>query len=246
MPARIARFAPAARFIATGGGRRYLAPLRGRLALGAVLLSACAGSSAAPAQSADPALAAAARQTTSPDRRLQVTFDWNMSDRDARFSGRGVLRLDRAMQARVDLFGPRGETLAAAVLDAQGRMRVVPSMAESLLPPPAFLWAALGVFQAPAVPLTTTRVDGGRTTLQYAGDGARWQFILQDGRLRSTEWTQGAGRRTVTLTGSSRLGLPAEALFRDWAEFRELKLEVSEVEEVTSFDADVWTLPGER
>jgi hypothetical protein len=170
-----------------------------------------------------------------------------MTDREFRLSGRGVLRLDSAARARVDLFGPRGETLAAAIVEGEDRMRVVPSGAERLLPPAALMWSALGVFRPPVdAPLVATAVDGGTTQLEYARDATRWRFRFESDTLRHVEWTASGGRRTVELSGSSGFGLPAAGTFRDWTEFRELTLRATKVEETSGFDADVWILPGER
>lgn len=183
---------------------------------------------------------------TTPSRTAQVMFDWNMTDRDARFSGRGVLRIESGYRARVDLFGPRGETLAAAIVE-DGAMRVAPEAAEAMLPPAALLWASLGVFRRPSdAPLTGTRVTDDGISLEYSRDATQWRFRFEDDRLRSTEWTDGSGRRTVELTGAAGADFPGQAVFRDWTEFRELTLRVTEVEERAAFEPDVWILPGER
>jgi hypothetical protein len=209
----------------------------------AAVLTACA---AATPGAGPPDLDTAARlaAATTPDRRLHVVFDWDMRDRDARFNGRGVLRLDLQHRARVDLFGPRGETLSAAIVDGE-QMRVVPAGTDALLPPPALLWAALGVFRQPMdAPLTGTSHADGRWVLEYGRDDVRWRFRFEEDRLRSTEWTARGGRRTVELSGAAAFGLPAVAAFRDWTEFRELTLRVTDVEERTEFAPDVWILPG--
>ena len=194
----------------------------------------------------DPQVEQRLESATAPAVRAQVMFDWNMTDRDARFSGRGVLRIDSGYRARVDLFGPRGETLAAAIV-VDGGMRVAPQAAEAMLPPAALLWASLGVFRPPVdAPLTGTSVSDDGISLRYSRDRTQWQFGFENERLRSTEWTDGEGRRTVELTGSAGHGLPVQAVFRDWTEFRELTLRVTEVEERAAFEPDVWILPGER
>jgi hypothetical protein len=222
---------------------------RAALLLLAVLAGACAtapngggGAAGLP----DPAEEARLVAATRPAHRLHVLFDWNMTDRDARLSGRGVLRLDGDRRGRVDLFDPRGITLAAAIVDGPA-MRVVPLGADALLPPPALLWAALGAFRVPAeAPLTGTSVADDRTLLDYAGDGVRWRFRFEGDMLRHAEWTAPGGRRTVELSGTSGFGLPAETSFRDWTQFRQLTLRVTEVEETRGFEPDVWILPGER
>lgn len=235
--------------VAGAGGRAYLRWLRLVAVLSAVsaaaVLGACTtlpGNGGGPP---DPAAAQAAEEATRPAQRLHVIFSWDLRDRDARFNGQGVLRLDRGYRGRVDLFGPRGETLSAAIIEGE-QMRVVPAGSEALLPPPALLWSTLGVFRPPLdAPLTgTTRADG-RMTLDYVRDDARWRFRFEDDLLRGTEWTARGGRRTVELTGTASFGLPAQAAFRDWTEFRELTLRVTNVEESPAFTADVWILPGQ-
>jgi hypothetical protein len=212
----------------------------------AALVAACTPRVAATG-AADPALAARLDAATEPTRRLHVVFEWNMRDREFRLNGRGVLRLDSAARARVDLFGPRGETLAAAIVEGDGRMRVVPPAAERLLPPATLLWSALGVFRPPIdAPLVATSVDGGTTQLDYARDASRWRFRFEHDTLRHVEWTAAGGRRTVELSGSSGFGLPAAGTFRDWTEFRELTMRATQVEPTPGFEPDVWILPGER
>ena len=218
------------------------------LYLSALILAAgCASAPGpSPTAAADPALEARLQDATRPQSRLHVVFDWSITDRDARFNGQGVLRLDTTYRGRVDLFGPRGETLAAAIVENDA-MRVVPAQATALLPPPALLWSLLGAFRPPVgTPFTGSSDTGGATMLHYAQGSARWSFRFEGGALRSTEWTDGTGRRTVTLSGASSAGLPAETTFRDWSEFRELTLRVTTVEEKTAFEPDVWILPGER
>jgi hypothetical protein len=223
------------------GARVYLSAL-----LTVLAVSACASAPPPGSGAPDPELAARLQEATRPRTRAHVVFDWSLTARDASFSGTGVLRLDAGYRARVDLFGPRGETYAAAIIEDDG-MRMVPQQAAGLLPPPALLWSVLGAFRVPSdAALAGSTVDGNGTTLEYARDRIRWSFRFEGSTLRSTEWTDGDGRRTVTLTGASQLGFPAATTFRDWTEFRELTLRVTHVEEKTAFEPDVWILPGER
>src|SRR5688500_8464751 len=210
-------------------------------------LAACTPSATATGGTADAALATRLQQVTAPTRRLHVVFEWNMTDREFRVGGRGVLRLDSAARARVDLFGPRGETLAAAIVEGADRMRIKPEAAERLLPPATLLWSALGVFHPPPdAPLVATSVQGKTTNLEYARDATRWRFRFENDTLRHVEWTATGGRRTVELTGSSGFGVPAAGSFRDWTEFRELTMRATQVEQTNGFEPDVRMLPGER
>lgn len=214
------------------------------LLLGLGALASCA-TTAREAGPPDPTVEARAEAATVPARRLHILFDWNLTDRDARFNGRGVVRVDHGYRVRVDLFGPRGETLAAAIVEDE-HMRIVPPGADRLLPPPAMLWSTLGVFRRPTDAALVSTTDGpSGSRLGYARDGARWTFDFEDDALRSTEWHSGGARRTVVLSGQSGLGLPLQAVFRDWSEFRELTLRVTDVEEQRGFEPGVWILPGD-
>lgn len=229
------------------GGRVYVRVLRlvAMVGLAAAALSACVGTGARDMGEPDPDAEARAVSATAPTQRLHVIFSWEVRDREARFNGQGVLRLDSGYRARVDLFGPRGETYAAAIVENE-TMRVVPAGADAMLPPPALLWSALGVFRPPVdAPLTGTAHTDDGVRLTYQRDGVTWLFGFTDEALRSTEWTARDGRRTVQLSGDAGHGLPGQAAFRDWTEFRELTLRVTDVEERPSFDADVWILPGQ-
>jgi hypothetical protein len=221
--------------------RSYVPRLRDLrwLALG-LALSACApGATVEDGAAVDPGLVERAVAGTAPARLLHVTFDWSMQDRDARFSGKGVVRIAPPYRGRLDLFGPRGETYIAAVLE-EDQLRMPPA-ALSLLPPPAFLWASLGVFRRPADSLTVARTTGQGMELGFAGARERWHFAFAGDRLRSVEWHgPDGGRRTVELQGEGAHGLPQRGTFRDWQEFRELTLTLTSVEEVNAFPADIW------
>jgi hypothetical protein len=177
---------------------------------------------------------------------LHVTFAWNLQDRDARFSGQGVVRSEPPARARLDLFGPRGEGYLTAVLEDE-ELRIPGGVAASMLPPPAFLWASLGVFREPRhARLELARRDGNGVELGYTGGDERWRFRFDGQRLRHVEW-QGpdGGKRTVELTGDAAHGLSARAVYRDWPAFRELTLSLDGVEQVDAFPTDIWSLSGQ-
>jgi hypothetical protein len=208
-------------------------------------ITACTPARSAPAASPaalDPALVDSAERATAPQRPQHVTFDWALSDRDARFSGKGVVRLAPPYRARLDLFGPRGEAYVIAVLDGR-ELRLAPAGASELLPPPAFLWASLGVFRRPEQPLSAVRRTDGGVELAFAGTPDRWRFQLGNEGLRQVEW-QGpdGGRRTVELTGRASAALPQRGAYRDWIAFRELTLTVTGIEDVDGFSEDIWIL----
>jgi hypothetical protein len=227
--------------------RRFRRFLTGALvALGAPALAASCAARAGggtPLGPAVPAYEADAVARTAPKRSLHILFSWSLQESEARFSGRGATRLDAPTRARLDLFGPRGEAyLRAALVDMD--LRLPQGAADAPLPPPELLWAVLGVFRPPVgAQLVGSARDGTTTRLEYQRDKQRWSFHLEDGVLRSAEWTGGGqGRRTIEIKGYADLGLPREAVYRDWLAFRELRLTLDEANETEGFPADIFTI----
>jgi len=209
---------------------------------GLVALAACA-SAGVPAGPPDAAVEQAMRRATTPPGPLRIVFDWRARERDGRFNGRGVARLEPPDRARLDLFGPRGEGLLSAAV--VGRRVHLPPLDQTLdLPPPAMLWGTLGVVAPPPeARLVGTGQTDGRTRLTYAvGDGRLW-YDLEDGRLRGVRW-EGPGRRlSVTLEGAAGHGAPARAVFRDHEAYVELVLDVEQVDDVDPYPDEIW-YPG--
>jgi len=218
-----------------------------RRAIRAILLAsvpACAsGGPPPPARSVDPAVAERVIATTAVERPVEVEFSWTLQEREARFTGDGLGRIAPPHHARIDLFGPRGEAyIAAALVDLD--LRLPEGIGDVPLPPPALFWTVLGVLRPPPdAELVASSGTGADPELEYARTGEVWRFRFRDGRLRSAEWTgQADGRRTVEIQGDATHGLPAQATYRDWPAFRELRLTVRRVLEVDAFPAAIWSL----
>lgn len=215
----------------------------GSLVLVAVT-AACAGRGVP--ETADPVLAEAAVRETAPDRPLRAVFGWRALDGQARFSGEGAARIEPPYRARLDLFGPRGEGyLTAALIDRELRL---PGEPEVALPPPAMLWALLGVVRPPAdAVLEGTRVTGDgeaeERELYFAVDGSRLRYVLAGGRLHTAEWTGGGRRMIIELAASADGPLPRTAAYRDWSRNTELHIGLEAVEEVEPYPPEIWT-PG--
>lgn len=204
--------------------------------------TACAGTGPIASGPVVQSYEAEAIAETTLDRPLHVLFSWRLEERGGRFNGQGATRFEPPRRARLDLFGPRGEAyMMAALVDMELRL---PAGADATpLPPPALLWAALGVLRPPpGARLTGTAREGETTRLDYARDDERWTFRLEGGRLRWAEWVRSDGRRTVELEGDAAHGLPGQAVYRDWPAFRELRLTVDEVNETDGFDDEIWTV----
>ncbi|MGH7469988.1 MAG: hypothetical protein ACRENP_18720 [Longimicrobiales bacterium] len=211
-----------------------------------MLLASCAARPQSPSGEADPAAEARAVQSTQLRAPLRLIFAWSLQDRDARFAGEGVTRLEPPYRARLDLFGPRGEGyLSAALVDFD--LRLPPGTTSEVLPPPALFWTVLGVFRAPqSARLVSTRGDSTTSELVYRAGNQTWTFSLVNGRLQRAEW-QGPeqGRQTVEIKEFGERDLPARVVYRDWRAFRELSLTLTRVYDAESFPPEIWT-PGAR
>lgn len=192
---------------------------------------------------ADPTLAAGVVERTAPDRALQVIFDWRVLDGEARFQGSGSARIEPPYRARLDLFGPQGEGYLSAALVGQG-LRLPAGAEDGPLPPPALMWAVLGVVAPPdSAELAGTRVESDVTELHYRVGETRLVYELRGSALRLVDWEGPRRRMVVELSEETERGLPREATYRDWSGYTELMLKLERVDEVESFPPDIWT-PG--
>jgi len=204
-----------------------------------------AGSGAAAAASPD-SIAEALRRATLPSSPRQMQFGWSLDEAGSRFNGRGVARFAAPDRFRLDLFGPRGETVLAAAL-VNETPRIPAAVAERFkLPSPALLWAAVGVVRPPSsARLAAATDEGGRVTLRYdlGGDGTL-EYRAQGGRLQSVRRLRGGGvQESVDLERAADGSLKA-ARYRDQAAYRSLNLTLESSTDVASFADDVWSPPG--
>lgn len=176
----------------------------------------------------------------------RLVFDWSLSEPDLRAKGRGVARVEPPYRARLDLFTDNGETVIRAAL-VDGELRLPAGSRAELVPPPALFWGVLGVFRpgTGATLLGGERTDGG-VRLSYrleGGDGLR--IDLRGGELTDlARLDRGHVVETVELQGGRQRGFPLEARYRHLADFRELILELTEVETVEPFPPDIWSPQG--
>jgi hypothetical protein len=203
-----------------------------------------AGSAAA--QPSPDSIADALRRATVPSSPKQVRFSWAMDEAGSRFNGAGVARYEAPSRFRLDLFGPRGETvLAAALVDETPR--IPPAVAERFkLPSTALLWAAVGVVRPPAgARLVSATDEGGKVTLRYdLGADGTLEYRAQGGRLQSVRRSKGGGvQESVDLDRAADGALHA-ARYRDWPAYRNLNLTLESSTDAASFPQDTWSPPG--
>lgn len=191
-------------------------------------------------------ISTSARVTSQLDQPARILFEWSMTERDGRFNGRGVARIEPPYRARLDLFLPGGETVARAAL-VDDDLRQPADVPEGMIPPPHLLWGVLGVFRPGAgAALLGAEEDGsGGVVLRYGyGEGREIRYRLRGRWLQEAELLEGGRafhRVTLELDPGSRY--PEEAVYRDLAGFRELRIRRESVTHVEPYPPDIWN-PG--
>ncbi len=191
-------------------------------------------------------LAQNALLATMPGSPVQITFEFRLREADLRFAGQGVARVEPPYKVRIDLFSGQGETLFKAALVGSD-LRVPPGVPLDLAPPPALLWAALGVFRPDAgLQMAEGRDRGdGTIALAYEGDnGQDLRFRLaNDLLLRAEIREDGHLIEEVDLELDESSQRVVETVYRNRALFVELTFTLKSEENVESFPPDIW-YPG--
>ena len=221
-----------------------------RTALGLSLLTGCGGAASGPSvpipQTDALGVAQRALEVTRPETPIRILFDWRVKEADLRFNGRGLARVEPPYRVRLDLFTSGGETLFQAAL-VEGILRIPPWAPRELAPPPALLWAALGIFRPdPDLGLLRGREEGeGGVTLRYGGDDdVELRFRLEGGSLTRAElYREGHLAEEVDLSLDTSTGAVLETVYRNHALFLELTFSLESSENVTTFSPDIW-YPG--
>jgi hypothetical protein len=229
---------------------RLRLPMLPLLAL--VAASGCAATQLAePAGEAAPDPAGLAREVaaaTLPTSPLQVNFAWTLDEGGSRVDGRGVVRVEAPERARLDLFGPRGETyLMAALVGEEYRLPPGASAAVAL-PSPALLWSAVGVLEPPsgAELSSATTTDTGADLRYRTPSGEIFAYTFtrdasDDYRLATLERAGGQGVIESVRLERGPDGALSRTRYRNWSEYRDLTLDVQEIRENSSFPPDIWS-----
>lgn len=187
-----------------------------------------------------------AGERTRPTRPTRLDFRWRAREPDFRDSGFGVARVEPPYRARLDLFLDNGETAAIAAL-VDDELRIPESLPTELVPPAPLLWAALGVFHpGGTAEMLQGTIDRSTMEVEYGlPAGRQVRFRLRDGALVDAELRErGSAVQRVFVSGSGGAAFPAEATYRNLADYRELELTLESVEHVDAFPQDIWTPRG--
>ena len=171
-----------------------------------------------------------------PPHHQRVVFRWRIRESELEVRGDGAARIAPPDSARLDLFVAGGLGSGAAwVVGNEIRLGPAPEALRRALPPPVFLWAALGRFDLPAGRDTVVvRTDS--TLLVEIGPSPRWRAELRGGRIVRLERVD--GEKLV-----DRLERRADGalVYLHAPTRRQLTLDVQRTDSVPAFDADIWT-----
>ena len=227
---------------------RPLAGARARhltIVLVGVAISSCASSPLpvpTPAVDAE-RVALGLEVATRPERPTRILFSWSLNDRDARFQGRGVARVEPPFKARLDLFSGSGETIARAAL-VNDDLRLPEGTPDGIIPPAELLWGTLGVFRPGSETslLGAESLGEGRVRLRYQReDGLVVRYTVGGGGVEEVERIrQGQTVERVMLEKEAIDRYPTEATYRNVGAFRELRMSRDSAVPVEPYPADIW------
>jgi len=178
-------------------------------------------------------------------RPASILFSWSLSNRDARFQGRGVARVEPPFKARLDLFSGNGETIARAVL-VDDDLRMPIGTPDGIIPPAELLWGTLGIFRPgnETTLLGAENLGDGRIRLRYRrADGLVVRYTVRGGGVEEVERIrQGQTVERVTLEQETIDHYPSEATYRNLEAFQELRLSRDSAVPVEPYPPDIWLL----
>lgn len=157
-----------------------------------------------------------------------------------------MARLEPPDKARLDLFLDNGETAGIAVLVGDD-LRIPVAVPDDLIPPPPLLWAVFGVFRpGRGAALVDGTVAEGTLTVEYdLPTGERVRFQVRGGTVRQAVLLQDG--QVVERVEASERGdgsYPRQATYRNFPDYRELKLQLESFENADPFPPDIWSPPG--
>lgn len=166
----------------------------------------------------------------------QVFFDWEYSDPDMTGKGNGVARISWPDSARLDFFLAGGFAGGGAVLIGDSLQLPGIDLFRRLIPPPTLMWTLLGRSAFPVTRDTVVRREGGLLRADL-GKPVQWRATFRSDSLlrldrvdgdRVMEWIEHLPERRIE--------------YRQETARRSLKLQVTRVDSVGSFDASIWSI----
>lgn len=204
--------------------------------LATIVLTACAAPRLAPLPNATPP--AAQREPLPrielPVRSQRIVFTWRLQEAELEVRGEGAARISAPDSARVDLFVAGGLGSGAAWVIGDSMRLDAPDALRRVLPPPAFLWAALGRLAIPTGRDTLVARTDSVVTADI-GPSPRWRVALRGRRITRLE--RADGDRVVDRLERREDG---SLVYFHAPTRRQLTLTISRVDSVAPFDASIW------
>jgi hypothetical protein len=169
-----------------------------------------------------------------PQKSQRIVFNWRLQESELEIRGEGAARVSAPDSARIDLFVNGGLGSGAAwVIGDQMRLDA-PDALKRVLPPPAFLWAALGRFSIPPGRDTlVARADSGFTA--EIGPTPRWRLAVRGARITRLERAE--GDKVIDRLDRRDDG---SLVYFHAPTRRQLTLTITRVDSVAPFDASIW------
>ena len=166
----------------------------------------------------------------------QIVFDWEYSDQEMSGKGNGVARTAYPDSGRLDFFVAGGFLGGAAVLIRDSLQVPGIDLFRRLIPPPTLLWALLGRSAFPVTRDTAVSREGVLLRADL-GKPVQWRATFRSDSLVRLERVE--GDRVIEWVEH----LPGGRLdYRQESARRSLKLQITRVDTVGSFDPSIWSI----
>jgi len=210
-------------------------PMRRTAPLLLVALTACATPRLAPLVNPTPVAPQVPLPTiTLPPHSQRIVFQWRLQEAELEVRGEGAARIAAPDSARVDLFVMGGLGSGAAWVIGDDMKLDAPEVLRRVLPPPAFLWAALGRFALPAGRDTVIARSDSLFTAEI-GPEPRWRLTVRGKRITRLE--RADGDRVIDRLERRDDG---SLVYLHAPTRRLLTLTITRVDSVAPFDASIW------
>ena len=164
----------------------------------------------------------------------RVVFTWRLQESELEVRGDGAARINAPDSARIDLFVAGGLGSGAAWVIGDDMRIEVPEALRRVLPPPAFLWAALGRFSIPPGRDTLVARSDSLLTAEI-GPSPRWRLAIRRGRISRLE--RADGDKVIDRFDRRDDG---SLVYFHAPTRRQLTLTITRVDSVAPFDAAIW------
>ena len=169
-----------------------------------------------------------------PRRSQRIVFNWRLQESELEVHGEGAARIAAPDSARIDLFVAGGLGSGAAWVIGNDMRLDAPDALKRVLPPPAFLWAALGRTAVPAGKDTLVARSDSAITAEI-GPSPRWRLSMRNGRVSRLERAEG----DKVIDRLERRDDGSLVYFHAPTR-RQLTLTITRVDSVAPFDASIW------